>query len=73
MVANGDGTGEKKIEGVSTELIYNKLKDKKSVFYYKDKSELVKMVKERNKGKDGVILTIGAGDVHKLASDFIND
>lgn len=62
--------GEKPIEGVSTQLIFDKIVTKdKVVEYIKDKGEIVDYLSTRVQSGDAV-LTMGAGDVWKIGPDL---
>lgn len=64
---------EKAIEGVSTELIYDKMKSVglDNVYYEKSFDNAIKKLGEIVK-KDDTIIFQGAGDVTNLCSDFVN-
>jgi UDP-N-acetylmuramate--alanine ligase len=64
--------GEAAIPGVSTALIYDKM-DKQKTQYFKDTQELVTVLKKKSHGGKGIILTIGAGDVHHLGKGILKD
>ncbi|MCX7941027.1 MAG: UDP-N-acetylmuramate--L-alanine ligase [Elusimicrobiota bacterium] len=61
---------EKPIPGVSSKLIYDELKSKKFDVEMFSKSRLLKYIK--NLQNDCVVLTLGAGDVYKLAEWLID-
>ncbi len=64
--------GEKEIRGVSSELIYNRLKEmgKESVYLIKDKEEAVEFLK-KYADEDALIITLGAGDVYRVGEMLI--
>jgi UDP-N-acetylmuramate--alanine ligase len=59
--------GEKPIEGITSEALYEKIKEKGNgnVSYYKDREEALRyLIAEMKRGD--ILLTLGAGDVWKL-------
>lgn len=56
--------GEKPIEGVSSKLIFDKLKRAGKKVTLFDKSETETLIRELNRGD--IVLTLGAGDVYKV-------
>ncbi|MCS7245622.1 MAG: UDP-N-acetylmuramate--L-alanine ligase [candidate division WOR-3 bacterium] len=64
--------GEKPIAGVSSELIYNKLSEiSRDCKLFNDKSEVVEYL-SKYKDAESVIITLGAGDVYKIAELMVN-
>ncbi len=59
--------GERPIRGVSSELIYNRLREMgvKSVHLMRDKEEAVEFLR-RYADEDALIITLGAGDVYRV-------
>ncbi len=66
--------GEKEIRGVSSELIYNRLREmgKKSVYLVSDKEEAVRLLGDFL-SEDTLIITLGAGDVYRVGDMLLED
>ncbi|HMA99530.1 MAG TPA: Mur ligase family protein, partial [Spirochaetota bacterium] len=64
--------GEKTLPGVSSALIYEKCRAPANIHYCSDRKQLVDKLKTANRDHSGIILTIGAGDVHKMADLIMN-
>ncbi len=64
--------GEKPIEGINSESLYEELKKRHpGVVYISDRYELLEELKNTLK-KDDLLITLGAGDVWKIAEDLVN-
>ncbi len=66
--------GEKEIRGVSSELIYNRLREmgKESVYLASDKEEAVRLLGDFL-SEDTLIITLGAGDVYRVGDMLLED
>ncbi len=66
--------GEKEIRGVSSELIYNRLREmgKESVYLVSDKEEAVRLLGDFL-SEDTLIITLGAGDVYRVGDMLLED
>ena len=64
--------GEKKIEGVTSKLIFNAVKKrkKKGVFYIPRRKDVINRIKQIAK-KGDMILTLGAGDIKFLGKELL--
>ncbi len=65
--------GERPIEGVSSEVLYNslvKIIDRQSVFYIPERERLIEKVMEELRESD-ILLTMGAGDVWKIGEEIM--
>ncbi len=66
--------GEKEIRGVSSELIYNRMREmgKESVYLVSDREEAVGLLK-KFLSEDVLIITLGAGDVYRVGEMLLED
>ncbi|MEO0143392.1 MAG: UDP-N-acetylmuramate--L-alanine ligase [candidate division WOR-3 bacterium] len=65
--------GEKPIPGISSELIYNKLKNLGvNTKIFENKEDVIKYLK-KYKNSDIIILTLGAGDVYKVGEELLKE
>ena len=63
--------GEKPIEGVSSEALFNELKKRhRDVSYFSNREELIRELKNTLK-EDDLMITLGAGDVWKIAEEIV--
>lgn len=64
--------GESPIEGINSEVLYQRIKDKgfESVIYVKERDRLVDTLLSEIK-KGDVIITLGAGDVYKIGDSLL--
>lgn len=64
--------GESPIEGINSEVLYQRIKDKgfESVIYVKERDRLLDTLLSEIK-KDDVIITLGAGDVYKIGDSLL--
>ncbi len=63
--------GERPIEGVSSEALYNEMrKHHKAVCYYQDREALIGELRDILKEGD-LMITLGAGDVWKIAEELV--
>jgi UDP-N-acetylmuramate--alanine ligase len=65
---------EEPIEGVTGELIANAAREygHRDVHYIADKSEIPAFLAKHTEAND-MVLTLGAGDIHKFGKDFFNE
>ncbi len=64
--------GEKKIKGVTAELIYKVVKPGKNIFYIPTRNGIIKKLKEITRSGD-LILTLGAGDIKTLSKELLKE
>jgi len=64
--------GEKPVEGVTSEVLYRRMKDKgcRNISYFPDREEALRSLLSGMKEGD-ILLTLGAGDVYKLGEKFL--
>jgi UDP-N-acetylmuramate--alanine ligase len=64
--------GERPIEGVTSEVLYAKMKEKgdENTVYFNDKNEAMKYLISEMRSGD-ILLTLGAGDVWKAGEKFL--
>jgi UDP-N-acetylmuramate--alanine ligase len=65
--------GEEAPEGVTSAMIANRLKKHPKVFYLPKVDDLIQTLKQNHPQGDGVILTIGAGDVTKIGPQILKE
>lgn len=65
---------ESKDESVSSEMLVGAIRKlQQDVFYLSKLSSVVEYIKRQQYGKDVVVITMGAGDVYKIADSLINN
>lgn len=64
--------GEKKIKGVTAELICRAVKPGKNIFYILTRNGIIKKLKEIARSGD-LILTLGAGDIKTLGKELLKE
>lgn len=65
------GAGEAPIPGVTSDLIQSHMKNPSAVVRPASRAELVARLKEEHRDGEGVILTIGAGDVTRVGYELL--
>ena len=64
---------EAPIEGVTSKLIYDRIEGVDQVHYLKTQEAILEHLEKNYSDGEGVIITIGAGDIYQLSRRLLED